>query len=76
MPCGTLSAMQAELYGGDARFAARAIAYSTLLSLVGIQMQRKQEDIEHQRQNDQAERGSDVIILIPQLAQPDAARCV
>ena len=26
MPCGTLSAMQAELYGGDARFAARAIA--------------------------------------------------
>ena len=36
-------------------------------------MQRKQEDIEDQRQNDQAERGSDVIILIPQFAQPDAA---
>ena len=36
MPCGTLSAMQAELYGGDARFAARAIAYSTLLSLVTV----------------------------------------
>ena len=36
MPCGTLTAMQAELYGGDARFAARAIAYSTLLSLVTV----------------------------------------
>ena len=36
MPCGTLSAMQAELYGGDSRFAARAIAYSTLLSLATV----------------------------------------
>ena len=36
MPCGTLSAMQAELYGGDARFAARTIAYSTLLSLFTV----------------------------------------
>ena len=36
MPCGTLTAMQAELYGGDARFAARAIAYSTLLSLLTV----------------------------------------
>ena len=33
---GTLFAMQAELYGGDTRFAARAIAYSTLLSLVTV----------------------------------------
>ena len=36
MPCGTLTAMQAELYGGDSRFAARAIAYSTLLSLAPV----------------------------------------
>lgn len=36
MPAGTLFAMQAELYGGDTRFAARAIAYSTLLSLVTV----------------------------------------
>ena len=36
MPCGTLTAMQAELYGGDSRFAARAIAYSTLLSLATV----------------------------------------
>ena len=28
--------MQAELYGGDREFAARAIAYSTLLSLVTV----------------------------------------
>ena len=33
---GTLTAMQAELYGGDSRFAARAIAYSTLLSLATV----------------------------------------
>lgn len=36
MPSGTMSAMQAELYDGDAVFAARAIAYSTLLSLVTV----------------------------------------
>jgi len=36
MPAGTMTAMQAELYGGDATFAARAIAYSTLLSLVTV----------------------------------------
>lgn len=36
MPCGTLTAMQAELYGGDTHFAARAIAYSTLLSLLTV----------------------------------------
>lgn len=36
MPCGTLTAMQAELYGGDTVFASRAIAYSTLLSLLSV----------------------------------------
>lgn len=36
MPSGTMTAMQAELYGGDAVFAARAIAYSTLLSLFTV----------------------------------------
>ena len=36
MPSGTMTAMQAELYGGDRVFAARAIAYSTLLSLVTV----------------------------------------
>lgn len=36
MPCGTMTSMQAELYGGDAVFAARAIAYSTLLSLATV----------------------------------------
>lgn len=36
MPSGTMSAMQAELYGGDKLFAARAIAYSTLLSLITV----------------------------------------
>ena len=36
MPSGTMTAMQAELYGGDSVFAARAIAYSTLLSLVTV----------------------------------------
>lgn len=36
MPCGTMNAMQAELYGGDNVFAARAIAYATLLSLVTV----------------------------------------
>lgn len=38
MPCGTMTAMQAELYGGDKVFAARAIAYSTLLSLITVPM--------------------------------------
>lgn len=36
MPSGTMTAMQAELYGGDKIFAARAIAYSTLLSLITV----------------------------------------
>lgn len=36
MPSGTMTAMQAELYGGDTVFAARAIAYSTLLSLLTV----------------------------------------
>ena len=36
MPCGTLTAMQAELYDGDKVFAARAIAYATLLALVSV----------------------------------------
>lgn len=36
MPCGTLNAMQAELYGGDNVFAARVIAYATLLSLITV----------------------------------------
>ena len=36
MPCGTMNAMQAELYGGDNIFAARAIAYATLLSLFTV----------------------------------------
>lgn len=36
MPAGTTTAMQAELYGGDNVFAARAIAYSTLLSLITV----------------------------------------
>ena len=36
MPCGTMASMQSELYGGDKIFAARAIAYSTLLSLVTV----------------------------------------
>jgi len=36
MPCGTMTAMQAELYGGDSVFASRAIAYSTLLSLLSV----------------------------------------
>ena len=36
MPCGTLNAMQAEIYGGDNIFAARTIAYATLLSLVTV----------------------------------------
>lgn len=36
MPSGTMTAMQAELYGGDNIFAARAIAYSTLLSLLTV----------------------------------------
>lgn len=36
MPAGTMTAMQAELYGGDAVFASRAIAYSTLLSLISV----------------------------------------
>lgn len=36
MPNSTMVANQAELYGGDHVFAARAIAYSTLLSLITI----------------------------------------
>lgn len=36
MPSGTMTAMQAEIYGGDKVFAARAIAYCTLLSLVTV----------------------------------------
>lgn len=36
MPAATMTAMQAELYGGDAVFASRAIAYSTLLSLATV----------------------------------------
>ncbi len=36
MPAATMTAMQAELYDGDTAFAARAIAYSTLLSLVSV----------------------------------------
>lgn len=36
MPGASVSAMQAELYGGDNVFAARVVAYSTLLSLVTI----------------------------------------
>lgn len=36
MPAATMTGMQAELYGGDAPFAARAIAYSTLLSLATV----------------------------------------
>lgn len=36
MPGATMTAMQAELFGGDTEFAARAIAYSTLLSLVTV----------------------------------------
>lgn len=36
MPCGTMTAMQAELYGGDSVFASRAIAYSTLLALLTV----------------------------------------
>ena len=36
MPPATVIAMQAELYGGDAVFASRAIAYATLLSLVTV----------------------------------------
>lgn len=36
MPGATMTGMQAELYGGDATFAARAIAYTTLLSLVSV----------------------------------------
>ena len=36
IPAGTVIAMQAELYDGDAVFASRAIAYCTLLSLVTV----------------------------------------
>ena len=38
MPSGTMTAMQAELYGGDTTFAARAIAYSTLWALLTVPM--------------------------------------
>lgn len=36
MPCASLTAMQSEIYGGDSVFAARAIAYTTLLSLLTV----------------------------------------
>lgn len=36
MPCGTLTAMQAELYGRRQPFCRAAIAYSTLLSLATV----------------------------------------
>ncbi len=36
MPAATMVSMQAELYGGDAVFAARGSAFSTLLSMVSI----------------------------------------
>lgn len=36
MPAATMTAMQAELYDGDTAFAARGIAYSTLLSLLSV----------------------------------------
>ncbi len=36
MPCGTLTVMQAELYGGDTKFAAKVVAYSTLVALVTV----------------------------------------
>ena len=36
MPGGTLPGMQAALYGGDKAFAARAAAYTTLLSLASV----------------------------------------
>ena len=36
MPGPTMTGMQAELYGGDVVFAARAIAYTTLLSLISV----------------------------------------
>lgn len=36
MPSATMTGMQAELYGGDSSFAARAIAWCTLLSLVTV----------------------------------------
>ena len=36
MPGATMTGMQAELYGGDTTFAARAIAYTTLLSLLSV----------------------------------------
>ena len=36
MPMGTMVSMQAELYGGDTVFAARASAWSTLLSMLTI----------------------------------------
>ncbi len=38
MPAGTVIAMQAEIYGGDATFASRAIAWTTLLALVSVPM--------------------------------------
>ena len=36
MPAGTVIAMQAELYDGDAVFASRAIAWTTLLALLTV----------------------------------------
>ncbi|HIR75987.1 MAG TPA: AEC family transporter, partial [Candidatus Choladousia intestinipullorum] len=36
MPAGTVTAMLAEKYGADARFASSAIFISTLLSIVSL----------------------------------------
>ena len=36
MPCATLVSMQAEMYGGDAVFASRAVAWTTLVSVFSI----------------------------------------
>ena len=36
MPAGTVIAMQAEIYDGDAVFASRAIAWTTLLALLTV----------------------------------------
>ena len=38
MPAGTVIAMQAEIFDGDAIFASRAIAWSTLLALITVPM--------------------------------------
>lgn len=36
MPAASTASMQAELYNGDSAFAARAVAYTTVLSLISI----------------------------------------